>query len=72
VRFGPYPEWIEAELVYDIAGELGGDQDAVLRALSKNVRELHGAVSVALEKNGRHEAEESDGHQAVTTVPGGR
>lgn len=33
--FQPYPEWIEAELAYDIAGLRGGDQDAVLTALSK-------------------------------------
>jgi hypothetical protein len=37
--FQPHPEWIEAELAYDIAGELGGDQDAVLHALSKEVRD---------------------------------
>jgi hypothetical protein len=36
--FRPYREWIEAELLYDIAGQLNGDQDAVLRALSHDVR----------------------------------
>jgi hypothetical protein len=49
--FMPYPEWIEAELAYDIAGELGSNQDAVLHALSKDVRDLHDAVSVALQRN---------------------
>lgn len=33
--FQPYPEWVETELAYDIAGLRGGDQDAVLAALSK-------------------------------------
>ncbi|MGB3439483.1 MAG: hypothetical protein WBA97_12095 [Actinophytocola sp.] len=37
--FLPYGEWVETELVYDIAGELHGDQDAVLQALSKDVRD---------------------------------
>lgn len=34
--FEPRPEWIEAELTYDIEGLLGGDQDAVLAALKLN------------------------------------
>lgn len=33
--FQPYPEWVETELSYDIVGLRGGDQDAVLAALSK-------------------------------------
>jgi hypothetical protein len=37
--FLPYDEWIEAELAYDIAGQLGDDQDAVLHALSKDARD---------------------------------
>ena len=45
--FQPYPEWIEAELAYDIAGQLGGDQDAVLLALSQDVRDPKD-VTVAL------------------------
>jgi hypothetical protein len=46
--FRPYPEWIEAELGYDIAGELGGDQDAVLQALSKDERGTKGAAAAKL------------------------
>lgn len=42
----PYPEWIEAELAYDIAGLLGGDQDAVLVALSKDPRATHDAAGL--------------------------
>jgi hypothetical protein len=48
--FEPYPEWIEAELAYDIAGQLGGDQDAVLHALSKDVRDPKDATVAALQK----------------------
>ena len=47
--FEPRPEWIEAELAYDIAGERGGDQDAVLRALSKDVRDPKDAVVATLQ-----------------------
>lgn len=47
--FEPRPEWIEAELAYDIAGERGGDQDAVLRALSKDVRGPKDAVVATLQ-----------------------
>ena len=34
--FEPRPEWVEAELAYDIAGLLDGDQEAVLAALKLN------------------------------------
>jgi hypothetical protein len=47
--FQPYPEWIEAELAYDIAGELSGDQDAVLHALSEDVRDPKDATVAALQ-----------------------
>lgn len=47
--FQPYPEWIEAELAYDIAGELDADQDAVLHALSKDVRRSQDAIVAALQ-----------------------
>lgn len=46
--FEPYPEWIEAELAYDIAGGLGGDQDAVLHALSQDVRDPKDATVAML------------------------
>jgi hypothetical protein len=49
--FQSYPEWIEAELAYDIAGQLGGDQDAVLAALSKDVRGPKDAVIARLQEN---------------------
>ncbi|MET9226000.1 hypothetical protein [Lentzea sp. NPDC003310] len=48
--FQPYPEWVEAELAYDIAGELGGDQDAVLRALSHDVRDPKDAAIAILRR----------------------
>lgn len=48
--FQPYPEWVEAELAYDIAGELGGDQGAVLQALSKDVRNPKDAAVAALQE----------------------
>ncbi|GAA1027839.1 MULTISPECIES: hypothetical protein [Amycolatopsis] len=51
--FDSYPEWIEAELAYDIAGERGGDQDAVLRGLSKDVRDPKDAVVAMLQKVNR-------------------
>ncbi|GAB3901569.1 hypothetical protein ACFQ1S_00975 [Kibdelosporangium lantanae] len=49
--FEPYPEWIEAELAYDIAGQRGGDQDAVLRALSHDVRNPQDAVIAQLQQH---------------------
>jgi hypothetical protein len=48
--FKAYPEWIEAELAYDIAGLLGGDQEAVLAALSKGIRDVGTAVELQWEK----------------------
>jgi hypothetical protein len=36
--FKTRPEWIEAEIAYDIAGLTGGDQDAVLEALHNDPR----------------------------------
>jgi hypothetical protein len=38
-RKQPADEWVEAELAYDIAGLLNGDQQAVLDALSKDMRD---------------------------------
>lgn len=58
--FQPYPEWIEAELAYDIAGELGGDQDAVLRALSKDVRDPKDAA-IAMLREAQEQRELEDG-----------
>ncbi|MEU3649290.1 hypothetical protein ACFWNN_25485 [Lentzea sp. NPDC058450] len=44
--FSARREWIEAEIVYDIAGLMGDDQDAVLAALKKDVRDLSTALRV--------------------------
>jgi hypothetical protein len=54
--FRPYDEWIEAELAYDIAGQVGGDQDAVLRALSKDVRDPKDAA-VAMLRDAKEQGE---------------
>jgi hypothetical protein len=61
--FEPFPEWIEAELAYDIAGLVGDDQDAVLRALSKDVRNTRDAAIAMLQRhNGQQEAIAGDAH----------
>lgn len=54
------PEWIEAELAYDIAGLLGDDQDAVLKALSKDVRDPKDAA-VAMLQQGRDSIAPAEG-----------
>ena len=48
--FAARPEWIEAELVYDIAGVKGDDQEAVLVALKKDVRDLGTAVAAEIQR----------------------
>ncbi|WP_410570711.1 hypothetical protein [Amycolatopsis sp. cmx-4-61] len=59
--FQPYPEWIEAELAYDIAGQLGGDQDAVLLALSKDARNpKDAAIAMLQQAKSQNELEGSD------------
>jgi hypothetical protein len=56
------PERIEAELAYDIAGLLGGDQDAVLHALSKDTRNTSdAAVAMLQEAKLQRELEAGDG-----------
>ncbi|WP_330271184.1 hypothetical protein OG205_29115 [Lentzea sp. NBC_00516] len=49
-RKQPYREWVEAELAYDIAGLRGGDQDAVLKALSMDMRDPKSAAIGLLEQ----------------------
>ena len=59
--FEPRPEWIEAELAYDIAGQLGGDQDEVLRALKKDRRNTSDSAVAMLQDTARQrELEASD------------
>jgi hypothetical protein len=38
-RYAPRSEWVEAELRYDIAALLGGDQDAVLADLGRHTQQ---------------------------------
>ncbi|MEU5694849.1 hypothetical protein [Actinosynnema sp. NPDC020468] len=42
--FGERPDWIEAEIAYDIAGLTGGDQDAVLQALGRDHRDMNSII----------------------------
>lgn len=59
--FEPRPEWIEAELAYDIAGLRGHDQDAILKALSHDVRDPKDAVVVSLQQQHKDSAPTADG-----------
>lgn len=48
--FDTHPEWVEAELAYDIAGLRGEDQDAVLKALGYDIRDPKDAVVAMLQE----------------------
>jgi hypothetical protein len=43
-------EWIEAEILYDIAGLMGEDQDVILAALKKDVRDMDTAIRVHIQQ----------------------
>lgn len=65
--FLPYPEWVEAELAYDIAGELGGDQEAVLQALSKDVRDPKDATVATLQDAKKKRELEAGGQEGAAS-----
>lgn len=59
--FEPRPEWIEAELAYDIAGLREHDRDAVLKALGHDVRDPKDATVAMLQRHQQDSAPRAEG-----------